>query len=138
MTLSPGAYLKHRRQAARLTIADVAARTATEPKVAEHLRAALLELIEADAAPASFATIVALRAVYRFDMHVLERLVAISLGAPLPAPRLCKFCACSEHDPCEVDGAGCWWVGADVCCACSPDTQPASAAIGAGAQQVAA
>ncbi|CAN5370590.1 hypothetical protein BH10PSE14_BH10PSE14_04620 [soil metagenome] len=125
MTPTPGAWLKLRRQAARLSIADVAAMTATEPRVAEHVRAGWLDLIEADAMPASFATIVALRHAYPFDLHVLEQLVAISLGAPLPAPRLCRICGCSEHDPCEVAGAGCWWVRGDVCSACSPDTAPA-------------
>lgn len=129
MTPTPGAYLKMRRQAAGLSIADVAAMTATEPRVAEHVRAGWLELIEADAMPASFATIVALHHAYRFDLHVLGRLVAISLGAPLPAPRLCRICGCSEQDPCEVAGAGCWWVSGDRCCACPAPGEPASSAL---------
>ena len=122
MTLTPGAYLKHRRTAAGLSIADVAARLATEPRWPEHIRAEQLELIEADVLAPSFQTIVALRAVFRFDLTVLERLVAIHAGADLRAPRLCRICACSEHDACLDGQGGCSWVEQDLCTAClGPD-----------------
>lgn len=116
--VTPGAYLKHRRTAALLTPRDVAARLSTEPRLAEHVRAFLIELIEADAQPATFATIVALRRAYRFDMDVLAALVAIQQGAQLPAPRLCRICSCSENDACNTIDGPCGWAAHDLCTAC--------------------
>jgi len=139
MTIAPHDYIKLRRQAAGVTIADIAAKIATSPHVAEHIRAGWIELIEAGTMPASFATIVALRAHYRFDMAVLERLVAISLGATLPVPRLCRVCACSELDPCIEDGGfGCRWAAQDLCSSCAPVSEPASAAFRGEPRQAAA
>lgn len=117
--LAPHAYLELRRQAAGLSLADVAARIATEPREPEHLRRERLELIEAGAQPASFSTIVGLRLVFRFDIHVLSVLEAIAQGAAARAPQLCRVCACSDHDPCiDAFGDGCAWVEEDLCSAC--------------------
>jgi hypothetical protein len=83
--LTPGAYLKRQRLEAGLTIADVAARLATEPRIAEHARIEWLELIEADAMPLLFTTVIALRTAYPFDLAQLERLALLRLldpGAP--------------------------------------------------------
>lgn len=115
MTLTPGAYLKHRRQAALLSASDVAARIQTEPRTAEHARAEWIELIEADAIPATFATIVALRSVYHFDLEVLAALEAIAQGHAAQPPQLCRFCACSEEDACNPP---CWWAAEDLCSGC--------------------
>lgn len=83
MPLTPGAYLKRQRLAAGLTIADVAARLATEPRWAEHARAEWLELIEADATPLLFGTVVALSTVFAIDVVELVRLVPPEIpGAP--------------------------------------------------------
>ncbi|AOH85753.1 hypothetical protein AWL63_19180 [Sphingomonas panacis] len=128
--LTPGAYLKMRRCAARLSVADVAARIATVPRLAEHALVELIELIEADAAPASFATIVVFNNVYPFDIAVLAALERISLGADLAPPRLCRVCACSDHDPCfgrTVFGP-CFWVEDDLCSFCA--APPARSATG--------
>lgn len=117
--LTPGAYIKQRRQAAGLSVADVASRIATEPQSAEHLRGEWLELIEADAAPASFSTIVALRLVFRFDLTVLAQLEAISQGADVPAPQLCRICTCSADDCCtDAFGGRCAWIEEDLCSTC--------------------
>ena len=101
MTLSPGAYLKHRRAAAGLSVDDVAAATTTEPRWAAHTRTEWIERIEADIMPASFATVAVLRAIYRFDLSVLARLALIHLGNDVPAPEVCRICACSWNDPCR-------------------------------------
>jgi hypothetical protein len=77
--LTPGAYIKQQREAAGLTIADVAARLATEPRIAEHARAEWLGLIEADATPLLFMTVVALSTVYPIDMRQLVQLVEMQL-----------------------------------------------------------
>ena len=123
MIFTPGAYLKHRRTAAGLAIVDVAAQLVTEPRMAEHVRAEWIELIEADVHPATFHTIVALRCAYPFSLDVLERLVAIHMGAPYKAPQLCRICACSECDPCvdTVAHSCCAWAGPDLCTGCRDD-----------------
>ncbi|RZF64502.1 XRE family transcriptional regulator [Sphingomonas populi] len=127
---TPGAYLKMRRCAARLSVADVAARIATVPRLAEHARVELIELIEADAAPASFATVVVFNNVYPFDIEVLAALQRIKLGADFAPPHLCRICACSDHDPCfrgTVFGP-CFWVEDGLCSACAtPPTRSATA-----------
>ena len=126
--LTPGAYLKRRRQAAGLSLADVAARLETQPRLAEHLRADWLERIEADIQPATFQTIVALREAYSFDLLVLLTLVNISLGIPVAPPALCRICACSDDDICcsRVSFRMCDWVEPDLCSFCSLiDPQPA-------------
>ena len=127
-TITPGAYLKRCRQRAGLSIADVAARVATEPQTSEHQRGKWLELIEADAAPASFRTVVALRLAYRFDLTVLAQLEAIAQGADILAPFLCRICACSKNGRCmDPKGDECCWVEPDLCSACA--TPPAASVV---------
>lgn len=111
-TPTPGAYLKMRRCAARLSVGDVAARLATVPYLPQHERADWVEMIEADVTPASFATIAALRSVYAFDLGVLVELELLRMGLIARAPRLCRICACSADDACP---AGCDWAEADLC-----------------------
>ena len=116
--MTPGAYLKHRRTAAGLGIHDVAAALATEPRLAEHVRAEWLEKIEADIVPMAFDTIVALRRAFTFDLDILACLAAIELGAPVEPPRLCRICACSEADACLSHQGACSWVKQDLCSTC--------------------
>jgi len=128
LPLTPGAYLKMRRCAALLSVADVAAKLATAPRLAEHARAELIELIEAEAAPASFSTLAAFSNVYSFDFDVLAALERIKLSADIPMPQLCRFCACSTYDPCVI-GPGhicastCSWAEYDLCSSCATPAQ---------------
>lgn len=118
---TPGSYLKHRRQAAQLSIVDVAHRIGTEPRTAEHSRGEWLELIEADAAPMTLTTIVALSQVFSFDIHVLWTLERIAQGEMVPVPQICRICACTDYDGCRsVHGVTCSWVEDDLCSACAP------------------
>lgn len=120
--LPPGDYLALRRQAAGLTVADVAAKIATAPRLGEIDRADLIASIEADARGATIHTIAALRSVYPFSIEVVARLAAIADGYPLDPPRLCRVCGCSEFDPCVSSVGGtrlaCCWSTADLCSAC--------------------
>lgn len=118
-TTTPGAYLKHRRQAALLTVDDVAARVSSEPRVAQHLRAEQIELIEADAQPATFATIVALNRVIPFDLGILARLVAISQGHNYSAPQLCRICAHADQDWMIPGQRTAGWADPDLCQRCA-------------------
>jgi hypothetical protein len=131
MTITPGQYLKLRRCAAGLSVADVAARIGTQPRLAEHARVELIELIEADAAPARFDTIMVLGNVFPFDYGILGKLVNISLGADWPAPRICRICGCSDQDPCVMYGRfHCAWFSEDLCTRCNgqPGAVPIEAA----------
>lgn len=130
-SLTPGAYLKMRRCAALLSVADVAAKLATAPRLAEHARVELIELIEADAAPACFSTLVAFSNVYSFDFDVLAALERIKCGADIPPPQICRICACTTYDPC-VTGPGhicastCSWAEYDLCSSCATPAQAAA------------
>lgn len=133
--MTPGAYIRARRTAAGKSLADVAAAIGTEPQLAEHGRIEWLQAIEADVMPARFDTLVVLRNVFRFSFDVLEQLVQISLGADIGAPQICRICACSEFDACQVDQLGwrsptgrlgCWWVEPDLCSACADRDQSAA------------
>lgn len=118
VTITPGAYLKHRRCAAGLSPADVAAGLHVEPyRFDERARAEWIELIEADAQPADLDLVVALKRIFPFDMRILISLVRIAQGSGEKPPRLCRICSCSEWDPCVIGGQGCAWVAEDVCSA---------------------
>lgn len=122
--MTPGAYLQRCRQRAGKSLADVAAAIATEPRLAEHARAEMLQGIEADLTPARFDTLVVLCRVYSFDFDILAQLVRISLGADVDPPQICRVCACSEFDPCDVAPFGtCWWAEPDLCSRCG-DPRP--------------
>ena len=129
--LTPGAYLKMRRCARGFSVADVAEKIATVPRLAEHARVELLELIEADAAPVSFATLVVLNNVYSFDFEVLATLERISLGADVPMPQVCRICACSTYDPCirlpgYICAHTCSWAEYDLCSTCATPAKAAA------------
>ncbi|WP_130322364.1 helix-turn-helix transcriptional regulator [Sphingomonas sp. BK036] len=115
MTLTPGQYLRTRREAAGLSIADVAERIATAPRWAQHLGRGWLAQIESDQMPASFNTIVVLHQVLQFDLGAL---VALSAKG-VEAPRLCVVCACSEADRCVGLAGPCLWISDDRCSACA-------------------
>ncbi len=142
--LTPGAYLKRRRQAQRLSLEEVAAALPTEPHLPAHDRVAWLERIEADVMPATAHTIAALRTVYRFDVSVLVTLAAIARGewSPDRAPQLCRICACSWSDPCTHAGEACGWSTRDLCtaCTCAPRSpaQPTTAPTAIAARAIVA
>ena len=128
MTLTPGAYLKRRRIASGRSLPDVAARLQTEPHITARERAEWLEAMEADVAPLSLRTVVALHEVIPFDLLLLAQLVRVQLGLAIGAPRMCRVCACSEHDACTTHAPGAW--ADDETC---PTCAPVIAAVGAAA-----
>ncbi len=131
MAISPGTYLRLRREAAGLSAADVTAMIVTEPRLPEHELIYWLDRIEADVVPATFRTIACLRCCFAFDIEVLEDLVAIQLAPAratiIPPPRLCRECACSERDACGDETAPSWacsWAEDDLCSACADPEAP--------------
>lgn len=143
--ISPGTYLRKRREAASLSSADVAAMIVAEPRLPEHDLIYWLDRIEADVVPATFRTIACLRCCFSFDLDVLAKLVAIQIARPGSQtddiPRLCRVCACSEYDSCAPDQTrhiSCSWAAEDLCSACvdpdAPDDDPDGPGDGEPAQ----
>lgn len=124
MVLTPGAYLRHRREAALLSIGDVADMFHTQPRWSELDRIDWLQRIEADVEQPTLRTLVALEKCFSFDLEVLFDLAQIAHGVPVDAPRLCRICACSERDACVVGGKGCSWADQDLCSACATPEPP--------------
>lgn len=80
MATTPGTYLRQRRQAAGLSIDDVAGRIGTIPHVSALTRAEWLRLVEADQAPIGGDVLHALRAAFPFNQRTL-----LALGQALRA-----------------------------------------------------
>ena len=136
-SLRPGEYLHKRRTVAGLSVAEAARDLAMVPsavpinglldKLEDRLRRA-----ESDEEPLSLHQAALLRNVYPFDVDVYDRLLDRHMAdevtrRSLPEPQLCRSCACSFFDPCEVtttaDGgtfvAVCGWAEADLCSTCA-------------------
>lgn len=75
--ITPGQYLKYRRQAAGLTPLGLALCIDTEPALCAHDRAALIEEIEADLVPTRLSTALVLEKIpaLAIDLDTLARVV---------------------------------------------------------------
>lgn len=119
--MTPGAYLRMRREAAGVSLDLLALGTETEPAVGFDVRRQWHVEIETDQRAIDAATVDGLSNVYAFDRGALHQLIAIHAGAKLPPPQLCRLCACSWCDPCWSEALEpCAWSTADVsvCTAC--------------------
>lgn len=123
--MSPGTYLRKRREAAGLELEDLALMLDSDPAVSARSRAELLASIERDAAPVTedlMRAVLRLGDAFRLDPLVWVRLIDLAAGDEATLPRLCQSCACSEFDPCiaERDGhhVACHWVADGLCSAC--------------------
>jgi hypothetical protein len=121
-SLSPGTYLRRRREAAGLSIDDVALTTDTFPQTCARYRADLIASIEADDIPITPGTAIVLRMRYVFDPLILDQLAMIHAGSMILEPRICRVCACSWNDPCRDASAfgRCAWSKDDdyLCTSC--------------------
>lgn len=127
--MPPGTYLRLRRQAAGLTIAE-AARAAGFHPVGAAWFADELEDLEQGTYPGS--AIIAVRTLsgaFPFDYAVWEALAehAADPASELPVPLICTGCGCSWNDPCmDRDHGPCSWRTDFVtpatarCCYCPP------------------
>lgn len=120
---TPGAYLKVRRLVKGLCLADVAARLGTDPPIAELDRIEWLKLIEADATPPSFSTIVALNTVIDFNMGTLIALDMVAQGilSSDMAPQICALCGSRPQD---IKPEFMTWTGPHSCPACTTFAPP--------------
>ncbi len=127
--LTPGAYLARRRQAAGLSIDDIAAMIATDPRLDQRARRAWLAQMEADLSPISIESVTALSHCFAFSRLVLQRLGNHAREPErFDPPRVCRACACSELDAClSTEGPACAWAEDDLCTACALPVPRASA-----------
>lgn len=115
--MTPSAYLRLRREAAGLTIAQVAARLPTT-HIDADMAASVIRSLETPGARARHrATLAALRTVFAFDIDIYQQL------ATEPAARhsqICRGCGCSTDDACvEADGhTCCGWALPTLCTRC--------------------
>ncbi|AOH83642.1 hypothetical protein AWL63_06295 [Sphingomonas panacis] len=116
--LTPNAYLKLRRAAAGLTIAQVAEIIA--PRQADRSEAtAFVALVEADGVIAlKETTLELLQTAYPFDPDVYRQLSAEPVERH---PRICRGCGCTTYDPCVSDGQCCGWASDSSCDRCAGD-----------------
>ena len=120
MVMRPGTYLAKRREAAGMSIEDVAVRISTEPPLHLRDRVDWLKRLEEDVATVTLRDIEALKPVFRFSRWVLSQLIDLQAGECLTAPRLCRHCACNRHDACiDAQGRGCSWAADDLCSGCA-------------------
>lgn len=122
--MTPGTYLMKRRQAAGLSIDDVAERIGTAPHLAQIDRKAWIDRIERGIDPISADVLATLRTAYPFIPTIAWRLLDRPRFSPedFSPPRLCRICGCSERDPCFLPGPEprlcCAWAKEDLCTSC--------------------
>jgi hypothetical protein len=115
VAMTPAAYLRLRRGAARLTMNDAAARLA--PLMAERQAAyALLRLWETDGYAGDLDDVARLRTVFPFDITVYRQLLTDPADRH---PRICAGCGCTQNDACgDRQTTACHWVAPSLCSAC--------------------
>jgi|GEM_PF-1347314 len=112
-TITAGLYLRKRRQAAGLSIEEVAAGCML-PATRDKFAARLTE-IENDTDVAAAATLAVLHDCFRFDVRIYTNLAA---GLPADAA-ICRNCACSWGDACVGRTMNCHWAEPDLCSRCA-------------------
>jgi len=115
--LTAGAYLRKRREAARLTIRDVAKVITGLPDgdAGTTDLMLVLDLVEGGNLPCPPELLDNLGHAIRFVPEIYAALLA---GTGVPP--ICRDCACSWTDPCvHSDGEACAWAQPDLCTACA-------------------
>ena len=130
--MTPGTYLRMRREAAGLDHQTVAWRLTLLPEARPSITASDVDLLGRQLAEceADRDNLTALQAVFvgkvvPLDYSVYEVLLwrhhdPYQRGL-LPEPQVCRVCACSWHRPCESVCGPCAWVEGDptLCTACA-------------------
>lgn len=136
-TITPGTYLRMRREAAGVLLRQTALTLCVElgPRASSPPHNPLgityeadigemfrrLVAAEADQDNLTIAQAAFLRRIFPFDMAVYEALLLNHHGCPVPVPPICRTCACSWHDACRDPAHGpCAWsdTAPDLCTAC--------------------
>jgi hypothetical protein len=98
--MTPGEYLRKRREAAGVGLAEAEA----------AVPIASVAAIEADEFSVTIHAAACLARLFSFDVQVL---LEIAAGMPV---EICSECGCTELDPCDPP---CWWTAPDLCSACA-------------------
>jgi hypothetical protein len=135
--LTPGRYMRLRREAAGLSIDDVAARLSGTTSGAAGYRVLVEALERNDPMSGAELTLIddlADARIFSFDPAIYYMLVgrrAEPGAAPLPG--ICRSCGCTWNDACVDDERGpCAWANADatLCSHCQPPPAPVVAING--------
>jgi hypothetical protein len=94
-TITPGTYLRLRREALRLSIEDVALMLETDPCVSHRRRVEWLTMLEADAEEISLRTALVLHDAIAIDLRMLAYWMAVAEGA---TPSLVEVIFASRPD----------------------------------------
>lgn len=122
--MTPGDYMRLRREAARLTIDEVAALVSDRPAAAASIKVRLEALEANDPMSATeLALVDELIGTFPFEPAAYWMLVGRHAGgeAGAPIPGICRICACTWNDPCIAeDHSTCSWTDASttLCSAC--------------------
>jgi hypothetical protein len=117
--LTAADYLRLRREAAKLSVPQVAAAIAPEPRL-RGMAAGFIRLIEKpNNRVIAGGTLLRLQSVFPLDPAVYQQL----LDEPADRhPQICRGCGCSHWDPCDTDSLGpCAWSTPDMCTRCAPE-----------------
>jgi hypothetical protein len=131
--MSPGTYLRKRREAAGLSVGDVARRLIALPVAVRRVSpdeigrlTARLGWIEGDRDYLTESQAALLTEVLPMDGEVYLQLTLLHAIGPdriawsgLPVPQVCRECACSWHDPCQPRTSGdrpCSWSADPTLC----------------------
>lgn len=120
--MTPGTYLRLRRQADDLSIDDLALMIGSVPADKHIARAELIRTIEADILPVSLAMALVFAVAISIDLDVLGQLVEAHAHRPADVPQICRTCGCTDDRACP---SGCSWAEPDLCSACVPDAAAA-------------
>jgi len=137
MPMTPGTYLRKRREATGLDLDQVAITLARLPWAVRAtspydvlLLKHRLHVAETGLADLTPEQAQLLRPIFRFDAGVYEQLFLLQhagIWTHLPEPQVCRGCACSWHDACTDGDVACSWTADPaLCSACA--RQPASRA----------
>jgi hypothetical protein len=128
--MSPGTYIRLRRESAGLDLNQVGAALGRTPAARADVRRDVF-LLEEDRPPASpqrdhLHTIARLRGLFPFDTDIALVLIGFAAdpASDLPSPRICTGCGCTWNDGCgKREGVRfCCWRDDDTdrCTACPP------------------
>lgn len=118
--VTPGRYMRLRREAAGLTIDDVAKLLADTPSGAAGFKVLIEALERNDPMSGSELTLLDQLAdarIFRFDPAIYYMLVGRRADpeSALPLPGLCRSCGCTWNDACVDDARGpCSWADAEA------------------------
>lgn len=125
--MTPGTYLRKRREAAGWTLKEVVCALvclpdALRPVGGMQMRRLAERLIDAenDEDNLTVAQASLLRRLYPFDLGIYECLELCFHGCAVPVSRICSDCGCSWHDACLTDHGPCAWseTHPELCTAC--------------------